>query len=96
VVLSSCYSGLGEFKNGEGIIGLGRGFINSGAKNAVFSLWKASDYYTMQFMVDFYSNFDVQGLSFSENLRKAKIKMINHFTHKGSRISAMMLFATLL
>ena len=39
VVLSACESGLGKIVRGEGIIGLTRGFVYSGVKNIVVSLW---------------------------------------------------------
>ena len=54
VVLSACETGLGRNANGEGIIGLTRGFMYAGAKRVVASLWQVEDYSTSEFMKTFY------------------------------------------
>ncbi len=43
VVLSSCESGIGELHKGEGMMAVNRGFLASGAKNVVSTLFKVND-----------------------------------------------------
>jgi CHAT domain-containing protein/Tfp pilus assembly protein PilF len=76
IVLSSCESGLGKLIKGEGLQALSRGFLYAGAPNVIFSLWKALDKGTKDLMVQFYSNV-LDGKSYSESLRSAKLKLIN-------------------
>ena len=54
VVLSACDTGLGATENGEGVLGLRRGFVKSGARNLLFTLWPIDDSETVRFMTDFY------------------------------------------
>jgi len=54
VALSACDTGSGEAKAGEGVMGLRRGFIQSGARNLLMTLWPISDEITVQIMTDFY------------------------------------------
>jgi CHAT domain-containing protein len=77
VVLSACETGLGKIINGEGIMSMTRGFIYSGTPNIVFSLWKVGDKNTCQLMIDFYSSI-IEGESYSNALRKAKLKLIEN------------------
>jgi CHAT domain-containing protein len=76
VVLSSCESGLGKLFKGEGMIGLTRGFLYSGANNIMFSLWKISDKHTSELMIEFYRQM-MNGKKYSEALRLAKLKLIS-------------------
>ena len=77
VILSSCESGIGELVQGEGLIALNRSFIYSGAKNVLFSLWKVSDEYSSQLMIDFYKSY-FENLSYTSALRQAKLKMLEN------------------
>jgi len=54
VVLSACQTGLGKEVDGEGIIGLTRGFMFAGASSVVSSLWKVEDAATAELMKRFY------------------------------------------
>jgi CHAT domain-containing protein/Tfp pilus assembly protein PilF len=54
VVLSACDTGGGEAQNGEGVIGLRRGFAEAGAQNLLMTLWTADDADTAAFMQAFY------------------------------------------
>ena len=75
LVLSACQTGAGQILKGEGLIALTRGFLYSGARNIVASLWKVYDEHTSRLMVEFYREISA-GKSYSAALRAAKLKMI--------------------
>jgi CHAT domain-containing protein len=75
VVLSGCETGLGEEINGEGLIGLTRGFMSAGAPRVVASLWKVSDVATAFLMADFYKFMQKDNLRPAAALRAAQLKM---------------------
>jgi CHAT domain-containing protein len=74
VVLSACGSGLGEIQAGEGVMGLRRSLVISGAKSVVMSLWRVPDEETRELMEEFYRNL-LSGLPKAECLRKAQLKI---------------------
>ena len=80
VVLSACETGLGKLSKGEGIIGLTRAIIYSGANNMVVSLWSVADASTSELMIDFYSNL-LNGQHYSLALANAKRNMILEGTY---------------
>ena len=69
VVLSCCHSGRGHIK-AEGIVGIGRAFLASGARAVLVSLWAVDDDATMQLMKWFYESL-VCGKSASKSLHEA-------------------------
>ena len=75
VILSACDTGLGEFKQGEGIIGLSRAFLYGGAASAVVSLWKVEDQSTSLLMQNFHERLKA-GQSKEEALRQAKLAIM--------------------
>jgi CHAT domain-containing protein len=75
VVLSACETALGKEINGEGLIGLTRGFMYAGASRVVASLWKVSDVATARLMAYFYSAMEKDGLPPAAALRAAQIQM---------------------
>ncbi|KAL9986570.1 hypothetical protein ACROYT_G000738 [Oculina patagonica] len=68
VVLSCCHSGLGQIK-AEGVVGIARAFLGSGARSVLVSLWAVDDSATMQFMKQFYGHL-VRGKSAGESLHE--------------------------
>ena len=69
VVLSCCHSGCGEIKS-EGVVGIARAFLGSGARSVLVSLWAIEDKAAKQLMSRFYEHL-VRGESASESLHQA-------------------------
>ena len=63
VTLSACDTGIGESHFGEGVLGLRRGFIKSGAQNLLITLWPVADGTTATMMSDFYSRAFKSGMA---------------------------------
>jgi CHAT domain-containing protein len=76
VVLSACQTGLGQNIQGEGMVGLTRGFMYAGAKRVVVSLWSVDDQGTAQLMVRFYQGMLQKGLPPAAALRAAQLEML--------------------
>jgi CHAT domain-containing protein/Tfp pilus assembly protein PilF len=76
VVLSACQTGLGQNVQGEGIVGLTRGFMYAGAKRVVVSLWSVDDEGTATFMASFYQEMLQKGLTPAAALRAAQLEML--------------------
>jgi CHAT domain-containing protein/Flp pilus assembly protein TadD len=76
VVLSACQTGLGQNVQGEGIVGLTRGFMYAGAKRVVVSLWSVDDEGTATFMASFYQGMLQKGLTPAAALRAAQLEML--------------------
>lgn len=75
VVLSACQTGNGALEKGEGLVGLTRSFLYSGADSVLSSIWSLNDQSTAGFMEDFYT-FLCQGQDKAGALRLAKLKML--------------------
>ena len=69
VVLSCCHSGSGEIR-AEGVIGIARAFLGSGARSVLVALWAIPDSATEQLMSRFYEHL-IEGGSASESLHQA-------------------------
>ena len=69
MVLSCCHRGRGQIR-AEGIVGIARAFLGSGARSVLVALWALEDIATEQLMNRFYKNL-VRGKSASEALHKA-------------------------
>jgi CHAT domain-containing protein/tetratricopeptide (TPR) repeat protein len=72
VVLSACQTGLGKDVNGEGLLGLTRGFMYAGASSVVASLWKVDDEATAALMRQFYINMLQKGMTPASALQAAQ------------------------
>jgi CHAT domain-containing protein len=80
VVLSACETGVGDVQSGEGVFGLKRSFILSGAKTIVMSLWSVPSRETTELMTDFYARMS-RGDSKSAALKHAKLKLMKKSTN---------------
>jgi CHAT domain-containing protein len=69
VVLSCCHSGRGKIR-AEGVIGIARAFLGSGARSVLAALWALDDKATETFMKCFYEHL-FRGESASESLHEA-------------------------
>ena len=69
VVLSCCHSSRGHI-NAEGVVGIARAFLGSGARSVLVSLWPVEDQATKAFMRQFYAHL-IRGQSASECLHEA-------------------------
>lgn len=61
-MLSSCESAAGGILAGEGIIGLGSGFLAAGVPAVVATLWPVDDRATSRFVASFYASLARQGI----------------------------------
>ena len=76
VVLSCCHSASGQIK-AEGVVGIARAFLGSGARAVLVALWALDDRATEQFMNRFYDHL-VRGESASESLHQSMKWMRNN------------------
>ena len=75
VVLSACSTALGERIEGEGLVGIVRGFMYAGAERVVASLWKVDDIATGELMSRFYRELLENERAPSAALRHAQLSM---------------------
>ena len=69
VVLSCCHSARGHIRT-EGVVGMARAFLGSGARSVLVALWALDDKATEKFMSRFYEHL-FRGESASESLHQA-------------------------
>jgi len=75
VVLSACNSGTGDFKKGEGIMSLARGFVYAGIPSIVMTLWKVQDASGSAIMNNYYKQLS-QGKTKDVALQNAKLAVL--------------------
>ena len=71
VVLSCCHSGRGEIMKSEGVVGIARAFLASGARSVLVSLWALDDKSTKEFMLRFYGHLVRDKLSASQAVHQS-------------------------
>ena len=89
VVLSCCHSARGQIRT-EGVIGIARAFLGSGARSVLAARWALDDTATEQFMTCFYKHL-FRGESASESLHKARNWMRNNGFDKVSQWAPFMI-----
>src|SRR5262249_29943069 len=75
VVLSGCRTALGKEVNGEGLIGLTRGFLYAGARRVLASLWQVNDRATAELMKRFYQELLLKQQPPAAALRTAQLAL---------------------
>lgn len=75
VVLSCCETGLGKVSKGEGTMALNRGFLYSGAKNVVYTLFKVYDKQSCELITELFKQLIAQQPSI-DALHQAKLNLI--------------------
>ena len=89
VVLSCCHSACGQIR-AEGVIGIARAFLGSGARSVLVALWAIDDRATEQLMKHFYEHL-VRGESASESLHETMKWMRDNGFTKVSEWAPFML-----
>jgi len=56
VVLSACQTNIGQLASGEGVLGLGRGFLRAGAGSIIASLWNVNAFGSGRILRGFYDH----------------------------------------
>jgi len=73
VVLSACETAVGKQVDGEGMIGLTRGFMYAGASSVLGTLWSVNDFATSKFMRVFYTAMEKKRMPRAQALRQAQL-----------------------
>ncbi len=76
-VLSSCNTGTGKLRRGEGIMSLARGFKYAGCPSIVMTMWPVEDNSSITLMEHFYKALK-KGMSKDKALREAKLQYLNN------------------
>ncbi|WP_420572956.1 CHAT domain-containing protein [Kordia sp.] len=78
VVLNACKTSAGVFKEGEGVFSLTRGFLNSGSKSVVATLWNLNEKSGAEILKSFRSNIEASQ-SKSKALQNAKLAYLEKY-----------------
>jgi CHAT domain-containing protein len=82
VFLSGCATGSGQVAQGEGVLGLRRGFARAGTRALVLTLWPVSDQDSRDLTAYFYSALTA-GQTPVPALRSAQLRFINELSKGG-------------
>jgi len=91
VVLSSCESGIGELHKGEGMMAVNRGFLASGAKNVVSTLFKVNDQASSE-LTQLLFAYILKGENYATALQKAKLDLLKRKGMNPKSWSGFVLF----
>jgi CHAT domain-containing protein len=78
VVLSACRTLIGRDYSGEGMVGLARAFIASGAPVVISSLWNVDSQMTAKMMDDLHRYRTDSKMSAARAMREAQLEMLRH------------------
>ncbi len=88
-VLSACDAGEGRL-TGDGVLGLGRSFVEAGVPTLVVSLWSIPDAPTAALMVEFYKNLRA-GMDKAQALRSAMLATARQYPNPRAWAAFMVL-----
>ncbi len=80
VVLSACETSVGEYRAGEGVVSIAKGFFHAGARSVVATLWSVDDARHADLMLKFLKNIST-GERKDAALQKAKLDYISQHPH---------------
>lgn len=80
VVLSACETSVGEYRAGEGVVSIAKGFFHAGARSVVATLWSVDDARHADLMSRFWKGIR-QGMQKDEALHQAKLAYIAQHPH---------------
>ncbi len=80
VVLSACETSVGEYRLGQGVISLARGFFQAGARSVAATLWSVDDARNAELMRLFFQQIK-NGATKDEALHEAKIQFLQTHPH---------------
>ena len=78
-ILTACETGIGTYREGEGVISLAHAFRYAGCPNVVYSLWKIDDKQSTWLIKEFYNHLD-DNQHFSDALHLAKLDYLAQHT----------------
>ncbi len=82
-VLTACNTGVGNIREGEGVISLSRAFTYAGSESLMMSLWNVPDTQTADIVESFFANLK-EGRRKDESLRNAKLDYLARTTKSTS------------
>lgn len=94
VILSACQTGVEQYYNGEGLVGLSRTFLAAGAPLVVASQWQVDSEATAELMKRFHFFRRQEKLSTAKALRRAQMEMFESARGKFSQPYYWAAFAT--
>ena len=75
-VLTACETGLGAYRQGDGVLSLAHAFRYAGCPSVLYSLWSIDDQQTNKIISRFYDNLRAD-MSYAEALREAKLSYMD-------------------
>lgn len=82
-VLTACNTGVGNIRDGEGVISLSRAFTYAGSKSLMMSLWSIPDAQTAHIIETFFNGVK-SGRRKDESLKNAKIRYLSEAPKSAS------------
>ena len=76
IVLSACQTGIENYSNGEGLIGLSHTFLSLGVPLVVASHWEADSDASTKLMIRFHYFRRLENLSTSQALRQSQLELL--------------------